>query len=78
MANFAPGTDITGEGVRAVEDEPNVFESPGGLRHYMLTAAALDAEFALRGLSPIEPTRTVEVSMKKGRRLTVNALYASE
>ncbi len=75
VANFAPGTDITGGGTCPVPGEPHVFESPGGLRHTMLTPEQLDEEMRRHDLLPVAPTRAVEVRLERGQRTTVNALY---
>lgn len=74
-ANFAPGTDLRGEGVRPVPGEGNVREVLGVGRLYLLYADDLDRVMAARGLEPVAPTETVTVDMDPGRRVVVNALY---
>lgn len=75
VANFAPGTDLNGEGVSPVPGEENVHEVQGVGRLTFLDAAALDREMAARELRPERPSETVTVEMDPGRRVVVNALY---
>ena len=73
---FTPETDLTGQGTRAVEGEPDVyvgFES--GDRHVLVDAAALDREMARFGLTPLAPTRTARPKVEVGRRVSANGLY---
>lgn len=73
---FAPETDLTGEGVEPVPDEPHVYEGlPGGRRVYLVRAGVLDREMARHGLEPAEDTETVHRETETGRRVTVNGLY---
>lgn len=75
VSNFAPGTDLTGEGMQPVAGAEHVYRgSPGGPM-FLLPADDLDAELARHGLRPVEPTGTVEVDADPGRRVTVNGLY---
>lgn len=75
VSNFAPGTDLTGEGMQPVAGAEHVYRgSPGGPM-FLLPADALDEEMARHGLRPVEPTGTVEVKADPGRRVTVNGLY---
>lgn len=75
ISNFAPGTDLTGEGMEPVAGAEHVYRgSPGGPM-FLLPADALDEEMARHGLRPVEPTETVEVEADPGRRVTVNGLY---
>jgi len=75
VAVFAPGTDMSGEGVTPVAGEPHLFDGMRSGRHYMVEAGILDADLARHGLSPVVPTDTVTVPLERGRRVTVNALY---
>lgn len=73
---FAPQTDLTGEGVEPVPDQPHVYEGlPGGRRAYLVQAGVLDREMARHGLEPVEETETVHRDTETGRRVTVNGLY---
>jgi len=73
---FNPKTDLTGEGVEPVSDEPHVYEGlPGGRRAYLVQAGVLDQEMARHGLEPVEATETVHRETETGRRVTVNGLY---
>lgn len=75
LSEFAPGTDLTGEGMRPVDGEPHVFSGFHDGRGVLLHADAIDAELARRGLTPEEPTETVTVPMESGQRVSVNGLY---
>lgn len=75
VSSFAPGTDLTGEGLERREGSEHVHVGAPGGPLYLLTAEELDAEMASHGLRPAEPTETVEVEADRGRRVTVNALY---
>lgn len=73
---FTPETDLTGEGVEPVPDEPHVYEGlPGGRRAYLVRAGVLDREMARHGLEPAQETETVHRETETGRRVTVNGLY---
>lgn len=75
VSGFAPGTDLTGEGVEPVPGAEHLYRgSPAGPL-YLVSAAELDEEMARHGLRPAEPTGIVEVDADPGRRVTVNALY---
>jgi len=78
VANFAPGTDLRGEGVVAVPGQEHVRDVIGVGRLTFLDAKELDREMAARGLRPETPSRTVRVDMDPGRRVVVNALYRKE
>lgn len=75
LNEFAPGTDLTGEGMTPVDGEPHVFEGFHDGRGVLLQADTIDAELARRGLMPDEPTETVIVKMDAGQRVSVNGLY---
>ena len=72
---FSQKTDLTGSGVKPVPGETNVYDGLPSGRHYLVGAEELDAEFARRGLTPVEPTETVVVPLETGQRVTVNAVY---
>lgn len=75
VSNFAPGTDLTGDGLDAVPGTDHLYRgSPAGPM-YLLASEELDEAMARHGLQPVEPTETVEVDADPGRRVTVNALY---
>jgi SAM-dependent methyltransferase len=73
--HFTPEVDLTGEGVRAVADEPGVYEGFPGGRAVLLETEQLDAAMFLHGLRPEVPSVTVRVELEKGRRVSTNALY---
>lgn len=75
LSQFGPGTDLTGEGMPPVADEPHVFDGFHGGRGVLLDGATIDAELERRGLTPDEPTRSVTVAMDPGQRVSVNGLY---
>jgi SAM-dependent methyltransferase len=75
LNEFAPGTDLTGEGMTPVDGEPHVFEGFHDGRGVLLHADTIDAELARRGLTPDEPTETAIVEMDAGQRVSVNGLY---
>lgn len=75
VANFAPGTDLTGDGLEPVPGTEHLYEGAPSGPLYLLTADELDAEMRGRGLRSVEPTETVEVDADPGRRVTVNGLY---
>lgn len=72
---FTPETDLHGTGIRPIPEEPHVYASFSSGRTFLVDAATLDDELALRGLEPAVPTRTVRVELEPGRRVVVNALY---
>jgi len=78
VANFAPGTDLRGEGVVDVPGQEHVRDVVGVGRLTLLDADGLDREMAGRGFRPEAPPRTVRVDMDPGRRVVVNALYRKE
>ena len=75
VSNFAPGTDLTGEGLKRRGGDGHVHVGAPGGPLYLLTGEELDEEMARHGLRPVHPTETVEVEADPGRRVTVNALY---
>lgn len=75
VATFAPGTDLTGEGMRRVEGTRHVYEGGPSGTLYLVDRETLDGEMARHGLVPVLPTATVEVKTDAGRRVTVNGLY---
>ena len=75
FSQFAPGTDLTGNGVSPVAGEPGVYDGFPGGRAVLLEAAALDLAMAAHGFEPEAPTETVRVELERGRRVSVNALY---
>lgn len=75
VSNFAPGTDLTGEGLEPVGGSEHLYRGAPSGRLYLLTAEELDAEMEGRGLRPVEASETVVVDAEPGRRVTVNALY---
>jgi SAM-dependent methyltransferase len=75
VSNFAPGTDLTGEGLEPVAGSDRLYRgAPSGVL-YLLPADELDREMGRHGLHPLEPTETVEVDSDPGRRITVHGLY---
>ncbi len=77
VAHFTPRTDLTGQGMHAVEGAPHVYRGmPDGRTAVLLHADELDSAMAEHGLLPVEASRTVEVETESGRRVTVNGLYA--
>jgi SAM-dependent methyltransferase len=73
---FTPETDLTGGGIRAIPEEPGVYEGfDSGGRHVLVHADELDREMARFGLAPVEPTRTARPKVEKGRRVSANGLY---
>jgi SAM-dependent methyltransferase len=73
---FTPETDLTGRGITPVAGEPDVYEGFESGRSVLVDAAALDAELALRGLSPVVPTVLARPKVEVGRRVSANGLYA--
>lgn len=74
---FTPEVDLTGDGVRPVPGEPDVYDGFPAGRAVLLDAAALDAAWSAHGLEPVVPSETVRVELEKGRRVSVNALYGN-
>ena len=72
---FTPEVDLTGEGVRPVPGEPDVYEGFPSGRVVLLDADELDRRWATHGLVPAVPSQTVRVELEEGRRVSVNALY---
>ena len=73
--HFTPEVDLTGEGVRPVAGELDVYEGLVDGRAVLLESDALDAAVARHGLLPEVPSETVRVETERGRRVSVNALY---
>lgn len=73
---FSPEVDLTGEGVRAVEAEPDVYEGLADGRGVLMDAATLDRAMSSHGLIAEVPSETVRVPTERGRRVSVNALYS--
>lgn len=73
--HFTPEVDLTGEGVRPVAGELDVFEGLSGGRGVLRDQENLDAAMARHGLLPEVPSETVRVETERGRRVSVNALY---
>jgi SAM-dependent methyltransferase len=75
-AQFAPGTDLTGEHGRPVEGEDHVYMIREGSRVVLFEVEDLDRRMAAHGFVPLSPSATVERPHDPyGRRVTVNALY---
>jgi SAM-dependent methyltransferase len=73
---FTPETDPTGEGLRPVPGEQDLYEGMPAGRAVLLDAARLDAAWAAHGLRPFLPGETKRVELEDGgRRVSVNALY---
>ncbi len=75
VAHFTPRTDLSGEGVRPVPGEADVYEGFSAGRMVLFAAPALDAAMARHGFTPLVPSTTVEVPLETGRRVTTNAVY---
>jgi ubiquinone/menaquinone biosynthesis C-methylase UbiE len=75
VANFSPESDPNGDGLRAVSEEPHVYEGFDSGPLLLLSAGDLDARMARYGLRSVAPTSTVKVQKGNGFRVTVNALY---
>lgn len=75
VANFAPGTDLTGEGVEPVPATDHLYAGAPSGPLYLLAADELDTEMKRRGLRPAQATEIVAVDADPGRRVTVNGLY---
>ena len=75
VSQFTPDTDLTGEGVRSLPDEPHLYE---GLPHgpgVLLWPGELDAQMLEAGLRPEVATSVGETVLEPGRRVSVNGLY---
>ena len=75
VASFAPGTDLTGDGMTPAPGTRHVYRGAPSGPMFLLDAAELDAAMARHGLRPVEETETVRVESSPGRRVTVNGLY---
>ena len=75
VANFAPGTDLTGEGMQLIEGELHLYTGHPSGPLFLLTAEELDARAASHELVPVVPSETVQRRAESGRRVTVNSLY---
>ena len=78
VATFDPQTDLTGEGVTPVPNEPNLYEGLPSGRGVLVDPETLEAEMARFGLKLIVPCQTVATQMKAGHRVVVNALFRKE
>jgi SAM-dependent methyltransferase len=78
VAAFTPETDLTGEGVTPVVDEPPVYEGFPSGRAVLVDQDSLDEAMSDHGLRPEEPSTTVTKVTESGRRVTVNALYRKQ
>ena len=71
---FAPGTDLTGQGMKWVKG--HLFESmPGDGLFHLVDAETFDAEMSRHGLSALAPAETVVREEGPARRVTANGLY---
>ncbi|HVR44788.1 MAG TPA: class I SAM-dependent methyltransferase, partial [Thermoanaerobaculia bacterium] len=76
LAQFGPGTDLTGEHGGRVSGEDHVFVIREGSPAVLFDAAELDRRMGELGFEPLAPTETVERPHEPaGRRVTINALY---
>ena len=75
VAIFTPETDLTGDGIRTVPGDPNLYDGLPSGRSFLVDASTLDAEMRRFGLEPVVASRTVRVETGSGQRVTVNALY---
>lgn len=79
LAQFSPGTDLTGADGQPDPDEKHLYRIRNGSVAVLFDAAELDRRMRMHGLIPLEPTSTVERPHEPaGRRVTVNALYQKE
>jgi SAM-dependent methyltransferase len=76
--HFTPEVDLTGEGVRPVAGEPDVFDGFPGGRTVLLYQRDLDAALALHGMLPEVPSQTVRGRSERGWRVSVNGLYGKK
>ncbi len=75
FSQFTPRTDLTGEGLRRIPDEPYLYDGfPRGLA-VLLEPDDLDREMATFGLRPEIPTGVGVTKKEKGQRVSANALY---
>jgi SAM-dependent methyltransferase len=73
---FTPETDLTGQGIRPVAVESNLYEGfPDGRLSSLVDAGTLDTEMKRHGLLPVSPTETVRRATEVGRRVSANGLY---
>ena len=72
---FTPETDLHGTGTHPIPGEPHLYSGFSSGRTYLVDAATLDGEMAVRGLQPAVSSQTVRVELEHGRRVVVNALY---
>lgn len=78
LNQFTPEVDLTGDGVRPVPGEPDVYAGFPAGRAVLMDAATLDRTWAEHGLRPVVPSETARVELDEGRRVSVNALYRKE
>jgi len=76
MATFAPGTVLPDMKLSKISKHIWKDENHGNL--YLLTGTELDRKLKEFYFSPVTKTATVEKSLEKGRRITVNALYEKQ
>ncbi len=76
VSAFTPETDLTGQGLRPISGEPDLYEGfPGGRRTCLLDAPSLDERLARHGFLVVEPTQTVRRADGTSRRVSANGLY---
>lgn len=75
VSSFAPGTDLTGDGMTPVPGTRHVYRGAPSGPMFLLHADELDGGMARHGLRPVEETETVRIDTGTGRRVTVNGLY---
>jgi SAM-dependent methyltransferase len=75
IANFAPGTGPRANPPVLVAGTRFLYSGLKDGRACLLSADALDREFARLGFTTEVPTRTVDRSSEESGRITVNALY---
>jgi SAM-dependent methyltransferase len=74
-AVFTPETDLTGDGISPVADEPHVYEGLPSGRVFFVEPQVLDEEMARFGLSPERPIRVVVKATEVERRVINRGLY---
>jgi ubiquinone/menaquinone biosynthesis C-methylase UbiE len=75
VAVFTPETDLTGEGVTAVEGEPLVYDGFPSGRAVLMDEATLEREMARYDLTLAAPAEVVTTPRAPGQRVSINALY---
>jgi SAM-dependent methyltransferase len=74
-AVFTPETDLTGEGLCPVPDEPHVYEGLPSGRVFFVEPQVLDQEMARFGLRSERPIRVVVKATEGERRVINRGLY---